>query len=126
MTVEPTTQKGFRTQIRARMEKLGVYRSEFEMPIRRLADIYWRRLNVQGELERTGYPLFVQVENGAVKNPFIVELEKLDKQALEMERELGMTPNALKRMNESAMPGQGQVADADPLSAALAGMRLIS
>ena len=127
--MEPTTQKGFRTQIRARMEQLNVYRREFEMPIRRLADIYWRRARVEEELEKSGYRMFVTMTDGkgetvAVKNPYLVELEKLDRQALELEREMGMTPNSLKRVNEASMPYQKN-AEEDPLAAALGGIRMI-
>lgn len=127
--MEPTTQKGFRTQIRARMEQLNVYRREFEMPIRRLADVYWQRAQVEAKLEETGYEMFTVMTNAkgdpeVVKNQYLTELEKLDKRALELERELGMTPNSLKRVNDAAMP-QNKTAEEDPLAAALGNLRVV-
>ena len=129
MKMEPTTQKGFRTQIRARMEQLNIYRREFEMPVRRLADVYWRRAKVEEKLTETDFQFFMTVTNAkgdleVVKNPYLIEIEKLDKQAMELERELGLTPNSLKRINEAAMPNN-KAAEEDPLAAALGSMRLL-
>ena len=39
----------------------------------------------------------------AARNPFLVELDTLYDQALTYERELGLTPAALRKINEDAL-----------------------
>lgn len=38
----------------------------------------------------------------AVTNPVLIEIDRLNRLILELERELGLTPASLRRVNESA------------------------
>lgn len=55
----------------------------------------------------------------AIRNPVLDEMDKTDKASLELERELGLTPAALRRLNEAALAKQ----ETDPLASALAALR---
>ena len=56
----------------------------------------------------------------AIRNPVLDEMDKTDKASLELERELGLTPAALRRLNEAALAAKQE---ADPLASALAALR---
>ena len=127
--MKPTTEKGFRDKIRKACEGVGTYRPEFEAVIWRLAECYVRMQHARGEFERTGSKTFVAYTNKAgatnpAKNPFLQELDFLQKTALEMERELGLTPAALRKINEAAMLAV-QAEPEDPLAAALGALRIV-
>ena len=59
-----------------------------------------------------------------VKNPLLVELDSLGKQALEMETALGLTPAALKKVNEAAMPTT-KPAESDPLATVIGQLKVV-
>ena len=126
--MKPTTEKGFRDKIRKACEGVGTYRPEFEAVIWRLAECYVRMQHARGEFERTGSKTFVAYTNKAgatnpAKNPYLQEIDFLQKTALEMERELGLTPAALRKINEAAMLAVAE--QEDPLAAALGALRIV-
>lgn len=126
--MKPTTEKGFRDKIRKACEGVGTYKPEFEQVIWRLAGIYVRMQHARGEFERTGSKTFVAYTNKAgatnpAKNPYLQELDFLQKTALELEKELGLTPASLRKINEAAM--LATPAEEDALSAALGALRII-
>lgn len=123
-----TTEKGYIQKIRARMKQVGTYRPEFQLTIERLAKIYMRMSRTEEEFEESGAPILVErtLKNGTEvmeKNPLLTELDNLNRQALDLENALGLTPAALKKVNEAAMPGRKQ--DEDPLAAALGRLHAI-
>lgn len=118
--MKPSTAKGFREKIRAACRSVGTYKPEFEVVIGRLADYYLRQHQLDEIYERTGSCPFVVGESGVgVKNPILDEKDRLNRYVLDLERELGLTPAALRRINEAALAKQAE----DPLAAALAGLR---
>lgn len=125
--MKPTTEKGFRDKIRRACQGVGTYKEEFETLIWRLAETYVRMQDCKREFQRSGGQIIIKHTNksGAanpIKNPLLVELDNLQKNALEIEKELGLTPSALKRINEAAMaPAEEQ----DPLTAALNRLRVV-
>ena len=126
--MKPTTAKGFRDKIRRAMEGVGTYKEEFEPVIGRLAEIYVRMQRARGEFERTGSKMFVAYTNKAgatnpAKNPYLQELDFLQKMALELERELGLTPASLRKINEAAMMAVAE--PDDPLAAALGALHIV-
>ena len=126
--MKPTTTKGFRDKIRRACEGVGTYKPEFEGLIWRLAEVYVRMQHARAEFERTGSKTFVMYTNKAgatnpAKNPYLQELDFLQKTALEMEKELGPTPASLRKINEAAMLAVPPEEDA--LSAALGALRII-
>ena len=58
------------------------------------------------------------------KNPLLVEIDSIDKSIMMAERELGLTPAAINRINEAAL-GKKPIAEDDPLTAALSGLRIL-
>lgn len=124
-----TTEKGFREKIRAACRGVGTYREEFESMIHRLAELYVRREATKDEFRRSGGKAIIkQVNKGgnsyAAKNPLLVEIDFIDKTILDMERELGLTPQAIRKINESALGKKPQPAD-DPLAVALGELKLL-
>lgn len=127
--VRATTVKGFEQKIRARMKQVGTYRPEFKLTMERLAKVYKRMLDTESQYNDEGCQILVEQigSTGAskmVKNPLLVELDSLSKQALEMETALGLTPAALKKVNEAAMP-TSKPAESDPLAAVLGQLKVV-
>ena len=126
--MKPTTEKGFREKLRIACRGVGTYREEFEPVIARLAECYVRMQQTRGEFKRSGGHILVEYTNKAgaanlQKNPLLTELDFLQKTALEMERELGLTPAALRKINEAAMLAVAE--PEDPLAAALGALRIV-
>ena len=127
--VRATTVKGYTQKIRARMRQVGTYRPEFELTMERLAKVYMRTAEAEKQFSDEGKGILIEQETSTgstklVKNPLLTEIDSLNKQALEMETALGLTPAALKRVNETAMPS-AQKQDDDPLTLALTQLRAI-
>lgn len=127
--VRATTVKGYTQKIRARMRQVGTYRPEFELTMERLAKVYMRTAEAEKQFSEEGKEILIEQETSTgstklVKNPLLTEIDSLNKQALEMETALGLTPAALKRVNETAMPS-AQKQDDDPLTLALTQLRAI-
>ena len=126
--MKPTTEKGFREKIRAACRGVGTYKEEFEPLIGRLAELYVRMQITRAEWKEDGGRTVILYTNKAgatnwVKHPLLAELDFLQKTALEMERELGLTPSSLKKINEAAMGGGA--AEEDALTAALGALRIV-
>ena len=126
--MKATTEKGFRDKIRKACEGVGTYKEEFEPVIWRLAECYVRMQRTRGEFEKSGAKTFVLYTNKAgatnpMKNPYLTELDFLQRQALEMERELGLTPASLRKINEAAMMAVAE--PDDPLAAALGALHIV-
>ena len=125
--MKPTTEKGFRNKIREDLNASGLYREEFERVIWRLAELYVRMQKTRALYQEDGGEPIITSTNKAgaqyyTKNPYLQELDFLQKTALELEKELGLTPAALKKINEAAMLA---VPEEDPLSAALGKLRIV-
>lgn len=125
--MKPTTEKGFREKIRKDLIASGLYREEFERIIWRLAELYVRMQKTRALYQEDGgKPIITSVNKAGAeyytKNPYLQELDFLQKTALELEKELGLTPAALKKINEAAMLA---VPEEDPLSAALGKLRIV-
>lgn len=118
-----TTEKGHREKLRRSCRAVGTYKPEFEPLIRRLAEYYTRRDQLQKMFEESGsQPMIKQRRSGVmIKNPILDEKDRLMKSALDIERELGLTPAALRRVNEAAMAAKQEAAD--PLTAAILSFR---
>lgn len=93
--------------IRKKCEALGVWRDEYERVAERLANIYRDIVDVAASYRASGGEPVIEMEkNGSVKpciNPHLVELGALRDQALACERELGLTPASLRKINEEAL-----------------------
>lgn len=124
-----TTEKGFREKIRAACRGVGTYREEFESMIHRLAELYVRRESTKDQFRKSGgAAIIMQVNKGgnsyAAKNPLLVEIDFIDKTILEMEKELGLTPQSIRKINEAAL-GKKPQDENDPLAVALGELKLV-
>lgn len=91
-----------------RMTKLGTYKPQYMEAINRTAKLYVQMDEIEAAFAKSGGNVVVTHTNKAgaknsVKNPFLQALDEVYTQLLAHERELGLTPAALKRINESAM-----------------------
>lgn len=91
-----------------RMTKLGTYKPQYMEAINRTAKLYIQMDEIEAAFAKSGGNVVVTHTNKAgaknfVKNPFLQARDEVYTQLLAHERELGLTPAALKRINESAM-----------------------
>lgn len=91
-----------------RMQKLGTYKPQYMEAINRTAKLYVQMDEIETAFEKSGGNVVVTHTNKAgaknfVKNPFLQARDEVYTQLLAHERELGLTPAALKRINEAAM-----------------------
>lgn len=124
-----TTEKGMRVKIRNALIGLGIYREEFEWEIQMLAELFIRREETKQKFREDGGEAVIEQvnKNGSVymtKNPLLTELDFVEKRIIDLAKELGMTPAAVKRVNEAAL-GKKPVPEDDPLAAALGELKLL-
>lgn len=87
---------------------VNTYRTEFDSVIDTLATILEQRDKAMEMYINTGSNPVVKHTNKAhetnyVKNPMLVQWSELNKDALAYWRDLGLTPNGLKRINENEL-----------------------
>ena len=124
-----TTEKGMRIKIRNVLTGLGIYREEFEWEIQMLAELFIRREQTKEAFRKSGGAAIIKQTNKggssyAVKNPLLTEIDFVEKRIIELAREMGMTPSAIRKVNEAALGKKPQPAD-DPLAVALGELRLL-
>lgn len=102
------TERSYRNDIIKRMQAIGTYREEFMPTIERLARLYCQRDKLEIQYDESGGNPVIMHTNKAgatnpTKNPFLTARDEVYSQLLSHERELGLTPSALKKMNEQAL-----------------------
>ncbi len=102
---------GYIADIEARMQAVGTWRPEFAPVVERLAVLYAERDHIEQLYAEDGSEPVVTHINKAgaanrVKNPFLAARDEVYSQLLAHERELGLTPAALKKLNEAKMKAQ--------------------
>lgn len=101
------TVKQYENDIKKRMCAVGTYREAFLPAIARLAMLYSQRDALEQKYKEDGGEPIVMHTNksGAtnqMKNPILTACDAVYTQILSHERELGLTPSALKRMKADA------------------------
>ncbi len=124
-----TTEKGMRIKVRNACVGLGVYREELEWQIQMLAELFLRRERTKDEFRRSGGKAIIKQTNKggnsyAVKNPLLTEIDFVEKRIIELSREMGLTTQAVNKINESAI-GKKPQPDDDPLAVALGELKLL-
>lgn len=124
-----TTEKGMRVKIRNAMNGLGIYREEFEWQIQMLAELFIRREETKEAFRKSGGAAIIKQTNKggnsyAVKNPLLAEIDFVEKRIIDLAREMGLTTQAIRKINEAALGKKPQPAD-DPLALALGELRLL-
>jgi phage terminase small subunit len=117
-----TTERQYKNEIVKRMKALGVYKDEFSPTIDRTAALYVHRDKIETEFAASGGNAVVKHTNkagatNAIKNPFLSARDEVYSQLLAHERELGLTPSALKKINEASMKPKRSSSLADALKA---------
>lgn len=116
------TEGQYKRAIVRKTKTVGTYRAEVVETINRLAKLYVQADKLTEQFEESGGMVVVEHTNKAgatnlVKNPIFAARMDVYNQLLEYERELGLTPAAMKKM---AIKGQEK--ENDPFSAAIARM----
>jgi len=97
-----------RREIIKRMRSIGTYRDEFMPTIERLAALYIQCAKIEEQFAATGGNAVVRHTNKAgatnlSKNPYLSARDEVFTQILAHERELGLTPAALRKMGMQAI-----------------------
>ena len=109
------TETNYRLQIVRRMERLGVYKAEYDGAIEILARLQKQYDALDKRFEEEGYPFEVETQQGTKKAPIVTTLESLRKDILNYMSALGLTPRGAKQLE---LP-EKKPEDSDPLAAAL-------
>lgn len=101
----------YQSAIVRRMKALGVYKKEFLATIQRTAALYVQLDELDAKFSASGENTVVPFTNKAgatnlVKNPLVCARDDVYTQLLAHERELGLTPAALKKINDAQLKGQ--------------------
>ena len=99
------TERQYKQRITTRMKRLGNYAAEYAATIERLAKLYVIAEQAEEALAASGYaPVQEHVNNRGAKNvsknPCITAMTEIYTMVLAHERELGLTPAALKKIGE--------------------------
>ena len=118
--------KQWKTRIVKEMKQAQTYQPFFISAIETLADILATRDKAREQFEGSGGSVIVKHTNkgGATnleKNPALVAMVDLNRDALQYWRELGLTPKGLKAIDEASMKGKEQSAFGDALDKILGG-----
>ena len=114
-------------RIRKSCETLGTYKPEFDPVITRLGELIQRKADAETLFRKSGGQIIIEQTNkgGAkylTRSPFLSEIDAANTQILALEKELGLTPAALKKIRDEQLAKSD--AD-DPLAAAISNLRVI-
>lgn len=89
---------------------VGTYKLEFDSVIDALSSILEQRDKVMEDYKASGGKPVISQTNVAkkryyVKNPFLTQWSDLNKDALSYWRDLGLTPNGLRKIDEQGLKG---------------------
>ena len=117
---------GYKRQIIERLKSLSLYKPEFTPTIERLASLYVECDQIDEQYEADGAcPVIMHTnttgKTNPKKNPILEARDTVYTQILSHERELGLTPAALKKINESILKTKQVSGFASALADALRG-----
>lgn len=127
--MKTTTEKGFRLKIRDACRELGIYQDAFEDSVEQMAEYYVRAQMAKDQWREEGSPLLLEQTNKGgnvyfIRHPLLQEIDNCTKMIMMYKKELGLTPAAVKKINEAAL-GKKQLPDDDPLALALGELKLV-
>ena len=113
------TKKLWKAKIKAACIEAGTYKAFFQIVIDELADILDRRDAAKELYNKDPRPV-IEFKNtlGAeniVKNPLLMLIEDMNKNALAYWRDLGLTPAGLRKLNERTFRESGSPTKANAL-----------
>lgn len=120
------TKKRWKERIRQCCIDAGTYKPYFDDIIDTLVDILYRRDRAQAAFRKSGGDMFVYHTNKAGAqnlelHPALKTVNDLNRDALQYWRDLGLTPSALRKMNEQAFKPKEQSGFSLALAEALNG-----
>lgn len=112
-TKAPSSERSHLVRIRRATKSVGTYKPEFDQAARRLARIYAHIDRIEEKISDPEFEYLIEFTNkngqtNTVKNPLLNTLESMYIQALTLERELGLTSAALKRIKNDSGGAQAQ------------------
>ena len=110
----------YRRLIKERMTALGVYKPQYMALIERTAKLYVMLAKLEKEYEKSDMEPYIEYTNKAghtnlIPNPMIKSIEDAYAELMLHERELGLTPAAMRKMGAAAEAPK----EKSPLEAAL-------
>lgn len=89
-------------QVKKNMESLGVYKPEFDMAIGIYAGLIYQYKQLEKQFEEAAFSVAEKTgySNNSKKSPLVASMESLRKDILSYSNSLGLTPTALKRIND--------------------------
>ena len=120
------TKKRWKDRIIACCQEAGTYKPYFDDVVDTLADILHKRDEAQATYKRMhGDVVIYHVNKSGAKNlelhPCLKTVNDLNRDALQYWRDLGLTPSALRKLNESAFKAKEQSGFSLALAEALHG-----
>lgn len=102
------TERQYKMAIVRCMKNLGTYKPEFVRTAQRAAAMYVKRDEIEEQFAENGGRIVIEYTNkngstNMIKNPLWVALNDINSELLLYERELGLTPAGLKKLNDTAM-----------------------
>lgn len=104
----------YKRLIKERMTALKIYKPQYAALIDRTARLYVKLDELETEYDKAGRERFVEYTNKAgatnlVPNPYLKAIQDVYAELLAHERELGLTPAALRKIGEVSAPPQKSV-----------------
>lgn len=99
------TAGSYELSIKRKLKKLGTYRPEHAEIIRRTAELYVQAEKLEEQYKKSGGNAVIthtnkHGEKNLVKNPLLAARNDVYSQLLAHERELGLTPAALRKLTD--------------------------
>ena len=109
-----------------RMKAVGTYKDEYIPTVDRLAMLYIHREEIEKQFRESGGSAVIEYTNKAgatnpAKNPYLAARDEVYSQLLAHERELGLTPVGLKKINDAAVKTVPRSSFADAIAQAMNG-----
>lgn len=121
-----TMREKLENDIIRRMKAVGTYKDEFLPTVDRLAMLYIHREEIEKQFRDSGGGAVIEYTNKAgatnpAKNPYLAARDEVYSQLLAHERELGLTPAGLKKINDAAVKQTPRSSFADAIAQAMTG-----
>ncbi|MBR2602233.1 MAG: P27 family phage terminase small subunit [Clostridia bacterium] len=108
-------------KLRQAMKDLGTFKSQFSETIQICAEMMDQYRGLMDRLNGGELRLVETTESGTKKSADALIIEGLRKDILAYQKELGLTPSALKKMNDTALQVKGGNSFADAIAQAMVG-----
>ena len=108
--------ENIKKQVKANMKALGTYKPEFDMTIGIYSSLIYQYRQLEKQFEENAFAVSEKTgySDNAKKSPLVGSMESLRKDILSYSNSLGLTPTALKRINDQMESNnKKQISDLD-------------